>query len=90
LSGRREEITAMQVKEIRDRGVYALPDGRPLIADSGGKDGFFRLYDPLDWKAAGPPMYETNERGFITSAGRPTPWSVKDLKEVGQVAPQRY
>ena len=80
----------MQVKEIRECGVYALPDGREVIAHSGGKRGFFRLYDPLAWKYEGPPMYETNERGVITSLGRPTPWSVEDLKDVGQTAPQRH
>ena len=81
----------MQVKEMRECGVYALPDGREVIAKrSEGKSGFFKLYDPLAWKYEGPPMYETNERGVITSSGRPTPWSVKDLKDVGQTAPQRY
>ena len=81
----------MQVKEIRDGGIYALPDGREVIAHcSGGIKGFFRLYDPLAWKYEGPPMYETDERGIITSLGRPTPWSVEDLKDVGQTAPQRY
>jgi hypothetical protein len=37
---------AMQVREIRECGVYALPDGREVIAHSGGQIGFFRLYDP--------------------------------------------
>ena len=81
----------MQVKEIRDCGIYTLPDGREVIAHcSNGKSGFFRLYDRLAWKYEGPPMYETDERGIITSLGRPTPWSVADLKDVGQTAPQRY
>ncbi|HUQ31365.1 MAG TPA: hypothetical protein VM095_04555 [Pyrinomonadaceae bacterium] len=81
----------MQVKEIRDRGVYELPDGRELIAHCmEDKRGFFRLYDPLAWKYEGPPMYETDERGIITSLGRPTPWRVEDLKDVGQTALQRY
>jgi hypothetical protein len=81
----------MQVKEIRECGVYVLPDGREVIAfcGDGSQRGFFRLYDPLAWKYAGPPMYEANEQGAITSLGRPTPWRVEDLKDVGQTAPQR-
>jgi hypothetical protein len=80
----------MRVKEIKECGVYALPDGRELIAHrSSGNSGFFRLYDPLAWKYEGPPMYETDGQGAITSLGRPTPWRVEDLKEVGQTAPQK-
>ena len=82
----------MQVKEIRECGVYVLPDGRELIAHCAGdgRRNFFRLYDPLAWKYEGPPMYEADERGVITSLGRPTPWRVEDLKDVGQTALRRY
>jgi hypothetical protein len=80
----------MQVQEIKECGVYAFPDGREVVAYSGGRRGYFRLYDPVDWKYQGPPLYEADERGVITSSGRPTPWSVKDLMDVGQTAPQRY
>jgi hypothetical protein len=79
----------MQVKEMRECGVYALPDGRELIARSSGS-GFVRLYDPLAWKYLEPPMYEINERGVLTSSGRPTPWNVQDLSDVGETAPQRF
>ena len=79
----------MQVKEMRECGVYALPDGRQVIALSGGRYGFFKLYDPLAWKYEGPPMYEADARGAITSSGRPTPWRVEDLKEVGLAAEKR-
>jgi hypothetical protein len=79
----------MQVKEMRECGVYALPDGRQVIALSSGRYGFFKLYDPLAWKYEGPPMYEADARGTITSSGRPTPWRVEDLKEVGRAAEKR-
>jgi hypothetical protein len=81
----------MQVKEIKECGVYALPDGREFVAHCSDRRGFFKLYDPLAWKYEGPPMYETDERGVLTSLGRPTPWRLEDLKEVGQtVAPRRH
>jgi hypothetical protein len=72
----------MQIGEMRERGVYALPDGRELIAHRGGRFGFFKLYDPLAWKCEGPPIYETDAEGKITSLGMPTPWRVEDLREV--------
>ncbi len=76
--------------EIKECGVYALPDGRELVAERGGKYGFFKLYDPLAWEYKGTPLYETDERGFLTSLGRPTPWRVEDLKEVGRTHPRKH
>ena len=75
----------MQVDEMRECGVYALPDGRELVAQSGGRFGCFKLYDPLTWKYEGPPIYEMDGEGKITSLGIPTPWRVEDLREVMNV-----
>lgn len=72
----------MHLWEIKESGLYALPDGRELVAARGGKYGFFKLYDPLTWEFKGTPLYETDGRGFLISLGRPTPWRVEDLKEV--------
>ena len=80
----------MQRGEIKECGVYALPDGRELVAERGGKYGFFKLYDPLAWEYRGTPLYETDERGFLTSLGRPTPWRVEDLKEVGRSESRKH
>lgn len=80
----------MWSREIKECGVYALPDGRELVAERGGKYGFFKLYDPLAWEFEGPPLYETDERGFLTSLGRPTAWSIEDLKEVGRTHPRKH
>lgn len=80
----------MNVIEMRERGVYVLPDGREVIAVKGGRFDFFKLYDPLAWKYLGPPIYEADGAGRITSLGRPTPWRVEDLKEAGHAPPQRH
>ena len=80
----------MNVIEMRERSVYALPDGREVIAAKGGRFGFFQLYDPLAWKYMGPPIYEADTEGRITSLGRATQWRVDDLKETGHLAPQRH
>jgi hypothetical protein len=82
--------TYMQAKEIRECGVYALPGGREVIAIK-SRYGTFKFYDAQAWKYYGPPVYEVDERGMITSFGRPTPWRVEDLMDVGQtVAPQGH
>jgi hypothetical protein len=81
---------AMLAGEIKECGLYALPDGRELVAERGGKYGFFKLYDPLAWEFKGTPLYETDARGFLTSLGRPTPWRVEDLKEVGRTEPRKH
>ena len=79
----------MGVTEMKECGVYALPDGRELIAQSGGRFGFFKLFDPLAWKHHGPPLYETDGRGVLNALGRPTPWRVEDLRELEQTERKR-
>lgn len=78
----RKMSVEMHVNEMRECGVYALPDGRELVAHSGGRFGFFKFYDPLAWKFEGPPIYEMDVEGKITSLGIPTPWRVEDLREI--------
>ena len=80
----------MNLFEIQESGVYVLPDGREVIAQRGGRFGFFKLYDPLAWKYLGPAIYEADTQGRITSLGRPTPWRIDDLKDAGREAPIRH
>ena len=80
----------MHLGEIKESGLYALPDGRELVAARGGKDGVLKLYDPLTWEFKGTPLYETDGRGFLTSLGRPTPWRVEDLEEVVRGLPRKH
>jgi hypothetical protein len=77
----------MKISEIREGGVYMLPDGREVVASESG--GFFKLYDPLAWKYLGPPLYEVRDETQLTCFGRPTPWRVRDLVDKGQTAPTR-
>lgn len=77
----------MKMDEIRERGVYVMPDGREVIASRSG--GFFKLYDPLAWKYLGPPLYEVREQEHLTCFGRPTAWRVTDLVDKRQTAPTR-
>ncbi|MDX6692741.1 MAG: hypothetical protein QOF02_344 [Blastocatellia bacterium] len=77
----------MEIDEIKEGGVYLLPDGRELIASGSG--GFFKLYDPLAWEYLGPPLYEIRDSARLTCFGRPTPWRVQDLIDKRQTAPHR-
>jgi hypothetical protein len=82
--------------DFREGGVYALPDGRQLIASESGS--WFKFYDPLAWKYQGPALYEIagaiqgeipgkpTSPGLLTSMGRPTQWRVEDLVDQGQTA----
>lgn len=79
----------MQAKEIRECGIYALPGGREVIATS-SRFGTLKFYDPHAWEYCGPPVYEVGEHGMITSFGRPTPWRVEDLMDVGQTAQPKH
>ena len=77
---------AMQLSEMRECGLYALPDGSQVVARRGGRHGLFKLYDAVAWTLQCPAMYETDAQGKITSLGIPTPWLVEDLREVGEAA----
>lgn len=77
----------MELDDMKECGVYLLPDGRELIASGSG--GFFKLYDPQAWKYFGPPLYEIRDRKRLTCFGRPTPWRVADLIDKRQTAPSR-
>lgn len=81
------KVNSMKTNEIRECGIYLLPDGREVIASDSG--GFFKLYDPLAWKYLGPPLYEIREQGSLTCFGRPTPWRVADLIDKKQTASTR-
>jgi hypothetical protein len=84
----------VQRSDFREGGVYALPDGRELIASESGV--WFKFYDPLAWKYRGPALYEIARRiegeiagkakgpGLLTSMGRPTQWRLEDLIDKGQ------
>ena len=76
----------MELDDIRERGVYLLPDGREVVAS--GSSGFFKFYDPLAWNL-GPPLYEIRDEACLTSMGRPTPWGVADLIDKRETAPSR-
>ena len=75
----------MQKIDLRERGVYMLPDGEEFVA-SVARGGGYALYDPQVWKHYGLPDYEINAQGRITKVGQSTHWSVEDLIDTGRTA----
>jgi hypothetical protein len=71
------------MRRLRERGIYALPDGSELVACRGGR-GYY-LYDPQKrvWNCGDPPDYEVDAAGRILLEGRPTQWRIEDLTDTG-------
>lgn len=72
---------------MREGGVYALPDGRRLVATHDHRGGYF-LYAPQVWSAFrgwGPAEYDVMPEGpIVTCEGEQTPWNVNDLVDTGE------
>ena len=74
--------------ELREQGIYALPDGREFVAHAVFRGGYV-LYATGDWEFSGLHVYETNVEGQIRSKGRPTSWRVEDLTDTSRTARSR-
>ena len=74
---------------LRLGGVYALPNGKEVIAGV-GREGRYFLYHPLAWKISAwivslPIEYEIDAEGrVIGSKGQPASWRIEDLIDTGR------
>lgn len=73
------------MRELRERGVYRLPDGEELVA-SVARGGCYALYDPQVWKRYGLPDYQIDAKGRVTRMGQSTILTAEDLIDTGQTA----
>jgi hypothetical protein len=76
------------MKELREQGLYALPDGREFVAHAVFRGGYV-LYTPGDWEISGLHLYETNAAGQLCSKGRLTSWRIEDLTDTRRTARPR-
>lgn len=74
--------------ELRECGIYTLPDGREFVAHAVFRGGYV-LYVPGNWEFLGHHTYETNSGGQICSRGRLTSWRVGDLTDTSRTARSR-
>jgi hypothetical protein len=80
-------VEMLSLSNMREGGVYVLPDGRRLIATHDHRGGYF-LYAPQVWSAFrgwGPAEYDVMPEGpIVTCEGQRTPWDVGDLTDTGE------
>ena len=75
--------------ELRQGGVYLLPDARELVVGI-GREGHYFLYHPLLWEGQTwiinlPIAYEIDPEGrVITGRGQSTAWRIEDLVDTGR------
>jgi hypothetical protein len=72
------------MKELRERGLYRLPDGAELVASPAARGGGYALYDQQIWKGRGLPDYDIDVQGRLKKMGESTRWSADDLIDTGQ------
>lgn len=70
--------------ELKDHGIYELPDGREFLIRAGRHGGYF-LHD-LRLGVASPPVYLIDGSGQFLSWGKRTRWSLGDLSDTGRRA----
>jgi hypothetical protein len=69
---------------LRERGIYKLPDGRGFVISRSG-DGY-SLYSPRAWAGYGLADYRIHMDGRILSKGVPTRWRIDNLTDTGRTA----
>ncbi len=73
------------MKELRERGIYRLPDGEELVAGM-TRGGAYALYNPQIWKRYGVPDYQIDAQGRLNRLGESTRLHVDDLVDTGRTA----
>jgi len=58
------------MKELRERGLYRLPDGGEFVVSLAPRGGGYALYDPQVFKRYGLPDYQIDSEGRAQPDGR--------------------
>jgi hypothetical protein len=76
------------MQKLRERGIYALPDGREFVAHSVFRGGYV-FYRPEDWDFFGPHAYESGADGRVRWNDKPNHWRTEDLIDTRRTARSR-
>lgn len=76
----------MQAIELREQGIYCLPDNREFVVCMASDNAGYLLYNPEAWRRHALPDYRTQINGRILSRGIVTRWRVEDLRDTGRTA----
>jgi len=79
------ETNVMQ--KLRERGIYALSDGREFVAHAVFRGGYV-FYTLEDWDLFGRHKYES-ANGEIRWKGQPDQWHTEDLIDTSRTAKPR-
>lgn len=74
------------MRELRDLGIYRLPDGREFVACMSADSNGYLLFTPQAWEDDGNSEYSISAEGRMLSRGFPTRWTVADLRDTGRSA----
>jgi hypothetical protein len=78
----------MQENELRERGIYRLPDEREFVVCKSGDGSGYLLYSSKTWSLYGVAEYRLQANGRILNRGFITRWRAEDLRDTGRTADQ--
>lgn len=73
------------MRQLRERGIYALADGREFVAHAVFRGGYV-FYTPEDWRVFGPHAYESTAAGHLRWNGQREHWRTEDLIDTSRTA----
>jgi hypothetical protein len=76
------------MQQLRERGIYTLPEGGEFVAHAVFRGGYV-LYTPVAWEFFGLHAYESDGTGDIHFNGQSTRWQIKDLTDTTRTARSR-
>ena len=76
------------MQNLRERGIYTLPDGREFVVHAVFRGGLV-FYTPKDWELFRPYACESNADGEISRKGQATTWRIEDLIDSHRTARAR-
>jgi hypothetical protein len=81
-----EKTEVMQ--KLRERGIYALADGREFVAHAVFRGGYV-FYTPEDWDLFEAYSYESDPQGRVRWNGKGDQWRTEDLIDTSRTARSR-
>jgi hypothetical protein len=76
----------MQTIELRERGIYKLPDQREFVVCHSVDGSGYLLYNLDAWRRYGMAEYRAQVNGRILCRGLITRWRLEDLRDTGGTA----
>ena len=73
------------MQHLRERGIYALADGREFVVHAVFRGGYV-FYTPEDWQIFGPHAHEATLDGRLRWNGQRDQWRTEDLIDTNRTA----